>query len=102
MVATAFFDFAVEVLEGDVLAAVDARRLFAEIRVERQMLDLHLLQIVRVVRLERGAVQAAAAVVVSAQLFVLLPLDPAVQFEQLHVHRVFLDDGRLFCWSGRL
>jgi hypothetical protein len=55
------------------------------------MLDLLLLQIVFVVGLEGGAVDAAAVVGVPAEIRILFPLDSAVLFEQFHVYSVLGD-----------
>lgn len=66
MILTARADFAIDVFEGDELSAVNARRLFAEIRVERQMLNLLLLEKGGVVRFESRAVEAATIVLMTA------------------------------------
>lgn len=90
MTRAARHDLAVDVLEGEELSAVDARGLLSKMRVEREMLDLLLLEICLVIRLDRRTVEAAAVVRVKTEL-VFLSLDSAVQFEQLHIDSIFGD-----------
>lgn len=77
MTLTAGHDLAVNVLEGEKLTAVDTRSLLTKMRVEREMLNLLLLEIVIVVRLKRRTVKASAVVWMKAQL-VFLSFDSSI------------------------
>lgn len=66
MLAAAGLDAAVDVVEDEVLPLIHARRLFAYVRVEGQVLDVLLLQICLIVGLQCGAVNATAVGIVMA------------------------------------
>lgn len=93
MFTTARLDLAVYVFKSDELSGRHARSGFTQIRVERKMLNLLLLEITFVIGLERRAVHAAAVVGVPAEIRIFLSLDATVELEELNINGVF-GDGR--------
>lgn len=101
MFPTASFYLALDIFERDVLSAIHSRRLFSQIRVERKMFDLLLLEIAFVVRFNWRAVNASTVVRVTAKLLIFLSLNATVMFEQFNVNSVFDQGRRLFLSSNR-
>lgn len=89
MLTTTGFYLALDVFERDVLSAIHARRLLAQVCVKREMLDLLLFEIALVVRFNWRAVNTSTVVGMAAKLLIFLPLNTTIEFKQFNVDCVF-------------
>lgn len=96
MFTTSCFDLAVDVLKCDKLSSRHSWGCFTQVRVERQMLNLLLLEIVFVIRLKWWAVHAAIVGCVPAKIWVFFPLDATVEFEEFNINSIFNDSWCFF------
>jgi hypothetical protein len=108
MIATARFDFAIYIFESHKFTTVYARCHLTQVRMEREMLDFLLLQIILIVRFQRWTMDTPTVIIVTTsgkfgnlvgkiggwsgailQLLISASFYPAIQLEQLQINRIF-------------
>lgn len=90
-------EYSYQVFQSDKFASINPRRQLSYVRMERQMFDFMLFEILFVPRFHRRAMHTASIRIVTTQFGITFAFQTAICFSENDVHFVFSQ----FCFAGR-